>query len=871
MTSKAKSAMNFKTTYTLFGVLILLLVVFGITQFAGLRSQTDKSVYVLPSMHERKGPVEAKDIERVEIDRHRPKEEKLVFYRGESGWQLKEPSVRVENYLVDRVIDQVIRARVEEKADVPESLSATGLDKPAETVTLTKKGGEKEYTLNLGNDSPGTESAVTYVTSSDRKKPTAVKRSELDMLTKPVNEFRSKNLLEVSSFNAQAVTLQPAGKDAVALEKGSDGRWRFTKPAFGEAEFEGQAPGTPPQTGGEKSMQGVRDLVDALAQIRVQDTGDFVAEDVSDADLAAKYGLEAAKPATLRVEVKRGAGGALGGEEKKEAVTEVLLIGKKVETKSEKKDADKYYARLESDRAVVEVPARLVEPVLKVAQAPEVLRNRDLIQADTGKVDAVDITNATATMHLRKPLSESWKLYVGSEARPADAHAVSELLAALSAKRLIRTFPDAAKTDAELGLDKPVATVALWVEGIQPEEKKDEKKPEEKKEDKKPEDKKEAKPADKKDEKPADKKPEEKKEAEPKLKSDKPTVRLVFGKKEGGDVYVRREVGEEKARVAVPTSVLDRVLEGPLAYLDRTLPSFPAESEPVKLTLVRGGETFEIDREKKDEKSTAPPAWKLAQPKHLAGRTADSLTVENILANLRSLQADKLVAEKPSDADLDRYGLKAPAYKATVTLKLKDGKTEDRVYLFGKETEDKGSRYAKLGERDLVFQVRASTVVPMQGELLDPTILTFELDKVRGLKLHGWNDPVRGPFTLDLERKSAASWTAKAPANFPVNEPAAEAFLNSLRGLRAVKFAAQKTGAKPEHKLDVKQGALEIELMLEGEKDPVKLTVGGPSAADKGYFATSSRLPGDVFIVPEDRFKKVLEGPIYFRKPEAPK
>ena len=30
--------------------------------------------------------------------------------------------------------------------------------------------------------------------------------------------------------------------------------------------------------------------------------------------------------------------------------------------------------------------------------------------------------------------------------------------------------------------------------------------------------------------------------------------------------------------------------------------------------------------------------------------------------------------------------------------------------------------------------------------------------------------------------------------------------------------------------------------------------------------ATTSRLPGDVFIVPEDRFKKVLESPTFFQK-----
>ena len=79
--------------------------------------------------------------------------------------------------------------------------------------------------------------------------------------------------------------------------------------------------------------------IDAIGAIRVGETGDFVAADVSDADLAEKYGLEASKPATLRIEVKRSPGGGLlGGEEKKEPVTEVLLIGKRVEEKDAKEE-----------------------------------------------------------------------------------------------------------------------------------------------------------------------------------------------------------------------------------------------------------------------------------------------------------------------------------------------------------------------------------------------------------------------------------------------------------------------------------------------------------------------------------------------------
>src|SRR5262245_4392735 len=118
--------MNFKTTYILFGVLLVLLAVFGVTQLAGLRNTGDKSASVLPSAQ--KAKVQARDIESVEIDRQRPKAEKLVFYKDDAGWHLKEPNVRVDSYPVERLIDQVLRARVDEKADVPDSLAAAGLD-----------------------------------------------------------------------------------------------------------------------------------------------------------------------------------------------------------------------------------------------------------------------------------------------------------------------------------------------------------------------------------------------------------------------------------------------------------------------------------------------------------------------------------------------------------------------------------------------------------------------------------------------------------------------------------------------------------------------------------------------------------------------
>src|SRR5438270_13667393 len=105
--------MNFKTTYILFGIFAAVLVVFATTQLLGLQSPKDKSVYVLPSLHDKKKPMRSEDIGTVEIARANP-EEKLVFYRSEQGWKLREPSVRVDGYAVDRLVQQVIDAKKEE-------------------------------------------------------------------------------------------------------------------------------------------------------------------------------------------------------------------------------------------------------------------------------------------------------------------------------------------------------------------------------------------------------------------------------------------------------------------------------------------------------------------------------------------------------------------------------------------------------------------------------------------------------------------------------------------------------------------------------------------------------------------------------------
>jgi hypothetical protein len=867
--------MSFKTTYILFAVLggMLGLIVLAVWLAPG---DKDVSKYVLPSLHGREA-VKTDDINIVEIERAKPKKETLVFERDPNTkkWKLEKPNrLRVDNYQVDRIVKEVFDAGKYEMADLTSDLKDWDLDPPLAVVTI-KKGIDQEWSLNLGRQREGQSTGVVYVTSSDQpKEPMAVKRSELDQLFKSVVDFRSKDMLTESALNIQAVKLQKAKGTPVALEKKAERRWRFTEPAeYGLADYEGEATGTTPDLGG------VHGLLDSIEKIRVESDADFVDDNATD---LAKYGLEENKPELLRIEISQRVGSLLGGDEKQKPVSDALLIGKKVEVKEEKKPEkkaekdkenpkkkdekdrgikkdkkeekteDKYYARLESETAIVKIPAKSLDPILKVLNDHASLRNRDLVQNDQleWRTDAIDIQNASGPIKLRKPKS-TWEVFAGNtKGKNADDQAVQGaggLIGALKAKRQVE-FPEPIK-ETELAFDKPLAVVSLWLDGIQKEEKKDEKKvgkPEERKDEKKQE-KKEA-------------------ESEPKLKTDKPTVKLTFGKKDkwkGQDVvYVRREAEDGKDIAAVPVSVLEKVDQKPLAYLERIIPTFSERDEVTKLVIERDGQTYEVDKEKKDEKSEA--VWKLKKPADAAGRNADAFTVFGIISDLRQLKPDKLETEKASDAELEKYGLKSPKVKATITVQDKDKKTEDWVYLFGKE--EKTGLHAKEGKHDLVFLVQPSVLKVLQHELLDPTVFHFDPAKVKAVKMEGWKKAQGFLVTLQLERKDAKSWTAKAPADFDLDSDAVNTLIADLANLKAERFVVRKSGPKPEHELGNKERALQIEITLEGEKNPLTLTIGKLDEKEKGYDAQSSALPGDVFLLPQFLFEKRLSGVKLFSK-----
>jgi hypothetical protein len=341
-----------------------------------------------------------------------------------------------------------------------------------------------------------------------------------------------------------------------------------------------------------------------------------------------------------------------------------------------------------------------------------------------------------------------------------------------------------------------------------------------------------------------------------------PSAKLIIGKRDKDLLYVRRIVKEKDGKeahldFAVSESILPKVVRGAIEYIDPTLPSFSTATAQ-KLTFNRGNETFTIEKQENE------PNWIIRAPADRADRKADAGTVDRMLDELATLRAERLWSEKPSERELERYGLQPPRMKAIVTTK-EGNKTQEHTYLFGSETDDKSGIYARQSGRDLVFVIRKDLLTSLENaELQDPLIARIDPTRVTGIKLTGWKDILAQPTTRDLERKGPSNWAMRGDPAAKVSAGQCEALLNALTTIRAEKIVVHKGGPKPEHKLTVQEGALEIAITVEGETDPIVLTIGGTDPDGKLYYAMCSKVPGDVFTMPKGIFEAIKAKPGYF-------
>lgn len=828
--------MNFRLTAILFGAVFVLAAVLLIQSFTGdEKPPTD-------ALAEELAGVKAEEIDAVELEREGGAKIKLV--RGKDGkqWQVAEPyTARADSAAVNELVGQLLKAKPTAYSGMSSDPAAHGLQPPGLRATL--RAGERASTINFGDVTVG--KGVVFVTTSARpKRPMAVSRNTIDALfretggsgkagdlAKTAGDFRFKNVFPVDAAGAEdvvGVALSAKGKN-LSLARSKTG-WSFVAPAgWGEADAAGDVAASP------GTFTGVRPLIGALTSLRAATAADFV-ENPTPQQLA-EYGLADNSPDRIKVDLQTQDGQnttAYLGKRDAAAPPAGMPHGMP--------QTGKVWVRVEGQQGAIHATAGDLGGLLGVIENPDPLRDRTLLAFDKNRIDGLDLANgATKLRKVGGPLA-AWKLY-GNKAIDPSAVSLTEverILNLLTERRTVKSFPP--PNEANFG--PGAVTVKVWADGFEapPEPKKDEK---------------------------TDGKPE------PKEKG--PPVTLVFGKKEGDAVHVKRVGADgkttdyflvpEKIKVGAapePVDLLAAVTKSRLDLLDKDLKGFAA-TNAAKL-VAQGAVTFDLDR----DESGGPvgvAAWKFAADAkgpagqaYKKGDAADAATVQGMLEILATTATvTRFVDEAPTAEKLEEYGL-GKNLRLRVTVGLKGGFEPDdkeRVYEFGKETTaDPSLVYARQKGREAVFTLPKFIPDKFTGaDLRNRSIFNVNQADVSKVEIKGWGPVFGAPADLVIEKNKDGVWTAaKAPtAGFVADPNKVRAFLNAIGSLQVKSFTADNA-MEPRHGLlDDKQVFVVTLWDASGKNHYLHLRLGGPTEPNgTTLYAYTNRLPDAKPIVTVD-------------------
>jgi len=236
----------------------------------------------------------------------------------------------------------------------------------------------------------------------------------------------------------------------------------------------------------------------------------------------------------------------------------------------------------------------------------------------------------------------------------------------------------------------------------------------------------------------------------------------------GGACYALLPVTNEVA--VVSASVEDLKRKDLLSLRDKSLLSL----DPWKvkrLTLERGRETIRL--EKPEE------GWIVRQP---AEAPADGPTLTDLLSGLESLRATAFVSEKPSGADLKRFGLAPP--QARMTL-LQEGWDVEKSVIFGKEAPG-GGRYARTIGRDPVLTVPADFWTKVTTKFFN--LRRRDLMGVQQYRIDTITLARNGHPAITLKREKDQTWTLSGASRGTLKSESVDTLLRMVSDLKAQAF-----------------------------------------------------------------------------------
>ncbi len=246
------------------------------------------------------------------------------------------------------------------------------------------------------------------------------------------------------------------------------------------------------------------------------------------------------------------------------------------------------------------------------------------------------------------------------------------------------------------------------------------------------------------------------------------TLLIGDGSPIGGSYYALLPGSNEVA--VVSSSLADLVRKDLQAVRDKSLLSL----DPWKMkrfTLERGRETIRL--EKPDD------GWVVRQP---VEAPADGPTITDLLNALENLRATRFDSEKPSEADLKRFGLSPPQARLTLFQETWD---VEKTVIFGKEAAG-GGRYARTLGRDPVLTVPSDFWTKVTTKFFD--LRRRDLLGVQQYRVETIALARAGQLAITLTRGKDQAWTVSGAVRGQLKSDSVDTLMRMFSDLKAVAF-----------------------------------------------------------------------------------
>ena len=285
--------------------------------------------------------------------------------------------------------------------------------------------------------------------------------------------------------------------------------------------------------------------------------------------------------------------------------------------------------------------------------------------------------------------------------------------------------------------------------------------------------------------------------------------------KDKGQVYVRFTA--RNAVYTLPKKIEDLLATKPSDLRDRHLIQF--DPNILDRFTIEAGDKGKTVLARKEEN------WTIANRNN---EPANGKEINRLIDLLKAEQITKFVEDVASD--LPKYGLDKPvlqltfsSYASENTAETTAGEHPITTVIFGKTDGD--DVYARLGEEPFIVAVHRTLLESIPTDFIlwqDLAIFHTKADEVSKLT-------ITPDYESTLTRDAGKEWTW-VKGSEPINQAKVQSVLNTLTGLRAVRWAGATT---PAHGLDKPQLTITFATASD-EKKLHKLVVG--NAADNGMW-----------------------------------